>query len=177
MKLYVGASKSNYVASWLIRKYIRKPYNHIYLRYEDPFTKQSIISESSHGEAHKMLISKWYLKNKIIEEYEIDCTEMRFKGVISKINERLQASYSELNIIGVIIYDLGDKLNSNLIKKVANLFKDGASATICSESAAFTLRLFGVQFNRPLDFVRPDHIVDSLAKLSLTEDYINKVEL
>ena len=177
MKLYIGASRSNYIFSWLIRKYINQDYNHIYTRYEDPFTGQAIISESSHGEAHKMLISKWYLKNRIVEEYEIDCTEMRFKGVLSKINERLQASYSELNIVGVLIYDLGEKLNSNLIKNLANLFKDGASATICSESAAFTLRLFGVQFNRPLDFVRPDHVITKLEQLSKTEEYINKVKI
>jgi len=177
MKLYIGASKSNYIASWLIRQYIKKSYNHIYVRYKDPFTEQDIISESSHGEAHKILISKWYLKNRIVEEYVIDCTEIRFKSILSKINERLQASYSELNIIGIIIYDFGEKLNSNLIKNTANLFKDGASSTICSESVAFTLRLFGVQFKRPLDFVRPDHIIERLAKLSITEDYINKVTL
>jgi len=178
MKLYIGASKSNYIFSWLIRKYIKKSYNHIYTRYEDPFTKQAIISESSHGEAHKMLIDKWYARgNRIVEEYEIDCTEMRFRGILSKINDRLQAPYSGLNIIGVLIYDLGEKLNINFIKNLANLFKDGAYSTICSESAAFTLRLFGVQFNRPLDFVRPDHIITKLEQLSKTEEYINKVKI
>lgn len=58
---------------------------------------------------------------------------------------------------------------------VTKLFSDGKASTICSESAAFTLKLLGIQFNRPSDFVRPDHVIKKLAKLSRTEDYITKV--
>jgi len=170
MKIYIGASTKKKFAlfSYLVRWYSSKPYSHIYTRYQDPFTKQDIISESSHGEAHKILIDKWYLDNRIIEEYEIQCSEELFRAVLIRINQRLQAYYSFKNIIGVLIYDIG-------LHRLAEYFRDGEEGTICSESASFTLSLFGITFNRPTDFVRPDHIINKLDKALRTEDYIKKV--
>lgn len=179
MKFYIGASRSNTIFGALIRWYTGKPYNHIYSRFKDPFTLQDIVSESSHGEAHKILIDKWYARgNKIVDEYEIECSEEIFRAILIRINQILQASYSEKNIIGVLIYDLGKYLSSTLIKNIAiKLFSDGESATICSESATFTLTFFGIQFKRPRDFVRPDHVIKKLEEASRTEDYIKKVKL
>lgn len=179
MRFFIGASTSkNFnLVSKLICLYTNKPYSHIYTRYTDPFTEQAIISESSHGEAHKIVLDKWYIKNKIVEEFSIDCSEKTFKTILQFINRRLQASYSEKNLVGVLIYDLGNYLNSTLIKRIANWFSDGESATICSESAAFSLEVLGIQFKRPKDFVRPDHVVEKLVSLSRTEEYIDRVIL
>lgn len=48
--------------------------------------------------------------------------------------------------------------NLEVDEKIACLFRDGTGAVICSESVAFTLGILGVQFKRPFDFLRPDHI-------------------
>jgi len=180
MKFYMGASEPVYTLpfSELIKFYTDKPYSHTYIRYVDPFTKQVMISESSKGEAHKMELSRWYLSNRIVEEYEIEVSEELFRAILTNINTRLQTSYSELNILGVPFYDLGEYLNSPFIMGLTTkIFADGIDSTICSESASFTLKLLGIQFNRPNDFIRPDHVVKALEKAVITEDYIKKVTI
>ena len=180
MKLYIGASVTvdTLIFSEVVKFYIGKPYSHVYIRYQDPFTKQEIVSESSHGEAHKMTLSKWYLSNRIVEEYEIEVSEEVFRAILTNINNRLQASYSELNIIGMPFYDMAAYCNSPFFMRLfTKLFADGVDSTICSESAAFTLSLLGIQFNRPNDFVRPDHVINALEKAARSEDYIKKVTI
>jgi len=178
MKIFIGASTTIDIKpfSLAIKLYTGKPYGHIYIRYADHFTGQAMISESSHGEAHKMALSKWYLNNRIVEEYEIDVSEEMARVIFTNINNRLQTTYGELNAFGVPFYDLAEYLGSNFLMRLTTyIFADGIDSTICSESAAFTLRLLGIQFNRPNDFVRPDHVIGALAKAALTEDYIKKV--
>lgn len=178
MKFYIGASEpvDTMPFSEMVKFYTRQLFSHIYTRYKDPFTFQDMISESSHGEAHKMTIGKWYLANRIVEEYEIEVSEEVFRAILIRINQRLQSHYSFRNIAGVLVYDLGEKIKFSWLKSLAiKFFSDGEEGTICSESASFTLRLLGIQFNRPMDFVRPDHVIKKLRQLEKTEDYIKRV--
>ena len=178
MKFYIGASEPNHWKPFaqLIKWYSRKSYSHTYIRYQDNFTKQYLISESSKGEAHKIGLSKWYLSNTILEEYEIEVSEEILRAILTRINNRLQASYSERNIVGIPFYDLAEYLGSGfLMGLITKLFADGIDSTICSESTAFTLGLLGIKFNRPNDFLRPDHVIETLKKAAITEDYIKRL--
>jgi hypothetical protein len=135
-----------------------------------------MISESARGEARKLELSRWYLKNKILKEYELDVSEEIFRAILVHTNYRLEGAYSQLNIVGIPFYDLACRLNSPyLMHLTTKIFADGIDSSICSEAVAFTLGFFGIQFSRPIDFVRPDHVIDALIKAAKTEDYIRAI--
>jgi hypothetical protein len=176
MLIVIGGSSSKSIFGALVRWYSSKPYGHIYTRYEEPFTKKMLIAESSHGEHHYMLIDKWYSRGNRIEcEYAIDCSEEVFRAILIRNLQLLQASYSVKNILGALIYDLHEALKWKWLVRLAYKFVDGDKSTMCSESASFTLAMLGVKFNRPLDFVKPNNVIEALEHLAVTTDYVRRV--
>jgi len=159
-KIRVGFSDTHKFMpfSWAIKAYSGKPFSHVYIAYIDAVTSQDMIAESSNGEFHKMTRENWNKKNKAVEEFEIELNQDVYYTVMHHINNHLQTDYSILNIFGVPFYDLYELTGLRIFKGIAKWFTDGKAAIICSESVGFTLALLGVQFNRPFDFLRPDHI-------------------
>lgn len=149
---------------WLIKAYTRKPFSHAAIGYFDSVTSQDMLAESSNGEFHKITRENWLKKNKVIYEYEVDLDEDTYYTVMRHINNHLQLDYSYLNILGIPFYDLYVTTGIELFYKLACYFKDGTGAVICSESVAFTLAILGVQFDRPYDFLRPDHVHQAVTK-------------
>jgi len=176
MIMVVGASSSKTIFGSLLRWYMGRKFNHIYNRYEAPFTKSMLVSESSYGEHHNILLSNWYARgNRIHREYAIEVSEELFRAILKRNEQLLQASYSEKNIFGTLFYDLYEKFKWRFLLKLAYKFRDGDKATICSEASAFTLMMVGVKFNRPLDFVKPDIIIDKLEELVESTDFVRRV--
>ena len=170
MKLYVIASQpsSTKPFSEAIKWYSKKDYSHVCIQFQEPFTKQVLIAESSKGEHHKITYDNWRILNKEVLIFEIDLSEELFRAVLIHTNNTLQVKYSIKNIIGVLFYDMG-------LHKLANLFSDGNEGVICSESTSFVLKLLGVQFKKPYDFIRPDEVIDRMLELAKTEDYIKRL--
>jgi hypothetical protein len=144
--------------SWAIKFYTGEKYSHVAIGYFDSTTSQEMLAESSNGEFHKITRENWLKKNKVVYEYEIEIDEDIYYTIMRHINNHLQLDYSFLNIAGIPFYDLYELTGIRLFYKIACLFKDGTGAVICSESVAFTLAILGIQFKRPFDFLRPDHI-------------------
>lgn len=170
-KIFIGASTpfKTLPFSEAIKWYTKRNFSHIYVRYQDPFTKDILVAESSHGEHHKILFDKWKIDNKIIHEFEVTVEHDIFVIMVRHINKLLQTPYGILNVIGTPIYDFYAQCKvyklRKLLEKIYKIFMDGATSVICSESASFLLMLIGVDFNRPYDFIRPDHVVDKLNEL------------
>lgn len=149
---------------WLIKAYTRTNFSHAAVGYYDTDTAQAMIAESSDGEFHKITREQWAKKNKVIYEYEVKVGEDLYYAIMRNINNHLQLDYSALNIFGIPFYDLYEATKLKIFYKIACYFKDGTGAVICSESVAFTLAMIGVQFNRPYDFIRPDHAHEAVIK-------------
>lgn len=176
MKIFIGGSRPRKFMpfAWLIQRYSGSKISHNYTKYQDTLTGQWMISESSHGEAHKMVFEKWHLDNEIIEEFSIDVEESVFINIMTRINHALQTSYSELNIFGIPFYDLYEKTNIRFFNFIASLFSDGVGSVICSEEASYTLNIIGIKFKRPNDFLVPSEVIKKLKQLSQTEVYIER---
>lgn len=148
----------------MIKSYTGVNYSHAAIGYLDTITGQDMLAESSDGDFHKITRGNWLHKNKIIFEVEVEINEGEYYVLMRHINNHLQLDYSILNIIGVPFYDLYEATGIKLFRKIANFFTDGSTAVICSESVAFALAILGVKFNRPFDFLRPDHIYEAVLK-------------
>lgn len=152
--------------------------SHIYTSFEDEVTDQGMIFESSHGEAHRITFDNWIKDNKRREEYEFTVSDEIYRAMMVRTNNLLQTKYSIKNIFGIPLYDLGEFTGLNFLKTLAVFFfSDGKSGVICSEVATFLLQIFGIVFNRPNDFVRPDHVAAKLRSSAKTETYIKRVRL
>lgn len=182
-KIYIGASTPHRQGfySRAIKWYSKKNYNHIYVRYYDSFTQDNLVAESSNGEHHKMTYENWIIENKTIIEYEITVSIDIMILMVRHINKLLQTPYGYINAIGVPIYDYYEKTKTlwvrKMLEKLYKKFRDGENSVICSESASFLLMLVGIEFNRPYDFIRPDHVIDKLASLCETRIDIKKVDI
>jgi hypothetical protein len=150
--------------SWLIKIYTGVNYSHAAIGYFDSITSQDMLAESSNGEFHKITRENWLKKNRVIYEYEVEVEEDTYYAIMRNINNNLQLDYSSLNIFGIPFYDLYLATGLKLFYKIACFFKDGTGAVICSESVAFTLAILGVEFDRPYDFLRPDHAREAVIK-------------
>lgn len=170
MKFYVIASQPSKTLpfSEAIKWYTKRDYSHVCIQYQDPFTKQVLIAESSRGEHHKITYDNWRIKNKEEMIFEVDVSEELFRVILIHTNNTLQTKYSIKGIIGIILYDIG-------LHSIANLFSDGKEGVICSESTSFVLKLLGVQFKKPYDFIRTDEVIDKMLELARTEDYIRRI--
>jgi hypothetical protein len=153
---------------FLIKAYTRAKYSHAAIGYFDSVTSQEMLAQSSDGEFHKITRDNWLKKNKIIEEYEVWVDEGHYYVLMRHINNHLQLDYSVLNILGIPFYDAYAVTGLSIFKKIAGFFTDGSGAVICSESVAFALAILGVQFKRPFDFLRPDHIHEAVIKYKAT---------
>lgn len=149
---------------FLIKAYTGFNASHAAIGYTDSVTGQDMLAESSNGEFHKITRANWHHKNKIIYEIEVEISDGEYYVLMRHINNHLQLDYSILNIIGVPFYDAYRFTGLSIFKKIASFFSDGAQAVICSESVAFALAILGVKFDRPFDFLRPDHIYDAVLK-------------
>lgn len=183
-KIYEGGSRPRkwLPLAWIIIVYqkiffgFNKSISHSYTKYYDEFTEQWMISESSKGEHHNMTLSNWLKYNDPIEEYCIDCTREEYKKIMININDRLQTSYSDLNLFGIPFYDLYKYTKFKVFEFIAIVFfDDGQGGVICSESSSYNLEVKGIKFDRPNSFIKPHMIIERLRKLALTEDYIGRV--
>jgi len=175
--MIIGASipkKFNFF-SWVITKYIKQDYSHIYLEYFDPFVEQALIIEASHGEQHKITKENWLKKNRVIKEIRIGLDVNELKNILYYVNSTLQTKYSFKNIIGMPFYDLYEKTKIFLFFKIALFFSDNKNGLICSEVAARVGKLLNISFERPLDYIRPDHIIKKLYFLSLNNSKIKVI--
>jgi hypothetical protein len=152
----------------LIKLYTGAPYSHVAMGYFDSVTSQEMLAESSNGEFHKITRQNWLAKNRVIHEVEYWLSEDQYYVIMRHVNNHLQLDYSFKNIVGIPLYDLYEKTGVKLFKRLACLFHDKAAAVICSESVGFILAILGVQFTRPLDFLRPTDIYRAVEKLEVT---------
>lgn len=146
------------IYSWIIQAILLKKYSHTSIHYTDETTGQSMVSESSRGESHEVLYSRWIQWNKIVMMWnlEIDKTQfIEFKRVSNTLKQVPYQSF--LGLVGLLIY----RISFGKIK----LFQDGLKSVFCSESDVEKLKVLGVMFLKDRDFIMPDDIVDKFTRL------------
>jgi hypothetical protein len=124
-----------------------------------------------------MTLENWAKENKIRELYEFTVEEELYRAIMVRTNNLLQTKYSIKNLFGIPLWDFYEVTGFPPLRWAAELFSDGQSGVICSEVATFITQIFGIVFNRPNDFVKPDQIIYKLRSAAKTEDYIKRVRV
>lgn len=155
MKIIIGFSRSKSVfkiGSLAIQLAEKRKFSHAYFRYECPFTNLDIVSQASHGYVNEIEYSIFKEDNVVVEEYELQISNVEFQVLLLYLRSSLGKKYSKLTIFVISIL----KLLS--IKK--QIYIDGDQKDICSEYIARGAKIISYITNLPtvLDTYTPSDL-------------------
>lgn len=132
--IFIGFSGSSLVGSLFIKEIEKRPYSHVYVRFQHPITNEWIITHAARGMVHEVTFDHFKQTNDIIKEYPIVLTADQWYS-FHKVNNYYKGSD----------YSLGQFLLITLKKllKVNNKKTNMNKKFICSEWAYVLLTKIG----------------------------------
>ena len=131
--IYIGFSKPRGLkpVAEVIRLVEQTPFNHVYIRFQDPTTRLRMVLEASHTTVHLEECEAWRTRNEEVFEVRQDISAAQFEQVLSKGFIALQKPYSVLGLLG--------HLAMRVLRLPRNPYKDKGRSYICSELVAHVL--------------------------------------
>lgn len=126
---------------------IKKDYSHVatlvYTGIDDLYD----IHHAAHGMVHTVELNNFLIKNKIVEAFKVDCSEIEFTKAISYMKKQGGKDYSQLAAIASTFPCMRD----------LGIGKDNDRKFICSEYSSRILAVLkGFNFKYPPDYITPD---------------------
>lgn len=149
MKIYIGFSKPSgkFVPfAWLIKWVEARPYDHAYVRFQEP-KGDWMIFQASKEIVNIYNVPLWLQSNVSLKEYEIEVTEAQSDALWKFIKKGLGTPYSLSEDFGILLMKIF-KLKNNPLSK-------GMSAAFCSEEAARICELLGIDVGDSPDNIDP----------------------
>lgn len=161
MKIYIGFSCPTgkfEPFAWAIKAVEKRPYDHAYVRIQEPMNNQWMIFEASKQMVNMFSVPWFTHSNKTIKEYEIDCTDELYKELWKFCMDNLGVPYSLTQILGIFFEKLFHGKQD---------FPNGASAEICAELAARVCKMLGIPITEDMDSITPSDLDSLLGSMSL----------
>jgi len=162
MKVYIGFSKptsSFPVFAWLIQWVEARPYDHCYIRFQEPVDKEYMIYQASKEQVNIFQKDIFSASNESIKEYEIDVTDAQFLLLWRHIKSSLGIPYSLKEDFGILLM--------KIFKLKNNPLAGGGSADFCSKEAAVVCNLLGIDVGQSPDNIDPSLMDSILSKKGL----------
>lgn len=135
--------------AWAVQAIEKRPYDHVYVRIQEPLNGQWMIFQASKEMVNMYSIS-WFLNsNEVIKEYEIPCTNDQYKDLWQFAMDNLGVPYSTKQIIGILFRKLF---------RMNQIFPNGTSGEICAELAARVCIMLGFTPKEDLDIITPSDL-------------------
>ena len=123
MRLAIGFSdKKNFMPmSWLIKKFLKTDYSHVYFRIS--IAHHQVVFESMAYGFRAIHFNTFLADNRVVKEYFIDITETETNRLMDYFWRNMGLKYSFANVLG------------NAVNMVTGFkaFKDGMNKMMCSE--------------------------------------------
>lgn len=161
MKVYIGLSKPTGKIepfAWLIQKVEDQPYDHAYVRFQEP-TGQWMIFQASGTAVNMFSVPNWIAKNESLKEYEIDITDVQNSALWAFVLKSLGIPYSLIEDFGILLM--------KIFKLKNNPYNKGMSAEFCSKLAATVCGLLGLTMPADLSNIDPTLLDQILTALKL----------
>lgn len=143
MKIIFSKRPGNLI-SWLIRKWIKKPYSHT--AFSVNLFNTDLIFESSVEGVNVVTINDFLIKNEIVKEYDI--SELVKKELLMQyLFSNIDGGFSFISFVGIFF-------------KNKTIGMDGEKEMICSEFVARAIGMDAVD----LDHVSPKEVEDYILK-------------
>lgn len=152
MKLTIGTSRSNKIASKAIQWWMNTNYSHVYARWELKTQQRDIIYHAARGMVHFQSYENFLKASTPVKEFALEITDEQFAKFSRRCIDLAGESYSQLELLQILLCDIsGGKIR----------FQD-QPGYICSELMCELLEDLGIKFDKPKFLVRPDDIIRSL---------------
>lgn len=130
----------------LIRWIEARPYDHVYIRFQEPATKQWIVFQASKEMVNIYNKDIFQQQNTTIKEYEISINLQEYSSLWLFVLQNLGIPYSLLEDFGIVLM--------KIFKLKAQPFNQGLSAEFCSKLGANVCELLQIY----LDGIDPSSI-------------------
>lgn len=137
------------VGSRIIREVEKRKFSHAYIKYVDPITNITMISQASHGYVNITNYEIFIRDNNIICEYQYECNEEQFTNVLKFIFKNTGKPYSKLQLMLIAI--------KKLFHFEINVHNRD-EAFICSEWVGKIAKIIGIDVPDELDYSTPSDI-------------------
>jgi hypothetical protein len=141
IKIGFSTPKKFKVTSWLIQKFERSEYSHIFIIMEGnprsavPFDK---VFQASHGDVNAIHIDNFLKDNHVFKDYTISISDEKYSAAATWLWKQLGKPYGFMQLVAIA---LGMNKSTN-----------GAKAFICSELAGRLLEDFlGYNISKKMD--------------------------
>ena len=158
MKIYIGFSKptgSFEPFAWLIQFVEARPYDHVYIRIQDPKDGTWMIFQASSTMVNLKSAKIFFDKNTSLKEYEIDCTDEQISSLWKFIDANLGIPYSLIEDFGILLM--------KLFQLKTQPFSQGMSAEFCSKLGAKICLQLGIEMPVDADQIDPTALDSILA--------------
>jgi hypothetical protein len=155
-KIYVGMSSPTgkfEPFAWLIKIVESRPYDHAYIRIQEPVENEYVIFQASKEMVNLYNKDIWQSLNTPLKEYEIDITDDQYAVLWNFIFANLGIPYSLLEDFGILLM--------KIFGLTKNIFDNGMSAEFCSELCANVCKILGIQIEEQSSSIDPS-MLDSI---------------
>jgi hypothetical protein len=160
MKIFIGFSKpikGNPFAA-LIQWVEARPYDHVYIRIQEPMDGEYLIFQASGLQVNLINIIIFKSKHQSLKEYEIDITNEQYQILWRFIKSMLGVPYSLKEDFGILLMK---------IFKIKQPFNDGIKAEFCSKLGATVCQLMNIPISENPDNIDPSGLDMKLQSLNL----------
>ncbi len=156
MKIYIGLSQpTGKFAPFadLIKWVEARPYDHCYVRLQEPMNAQYVIFQASKSQVNVYNKDIWQKSNAPFKEYEIEITEDQYKVLWTFVIKNLGIPYSLKEDFGILLM--------KIFKLKTNPFDAGMSVAFCSQLGATVCKNLGIDIPYEASSVDPS-LLDQL---------------
>lgn len=161
--VYLGFSRPKKFnpVSFLISWWIKRPYSHVYLRFESSNPKiPSTVYHAARGMVHFLTFDRFLEKNIVIAEYKLEVDKEKRTEILLEAMNLSGEKYGYVELIKIIISDIV----YSLFNKICCM--EDSQGYICSELAGKMLAdKMDFKFNKPLNLLKPSDIEDKLFEM------------
>ncbi len=160
-QLIIGFSRAKSpwaIGSKLIQASENRNFSHAFIKYSDPITDLTMISQASHGMVHDCYIDNFLDANIIVEEYELMCSNEQWLDFYHFNRKNQGTKYSMQQLFGLAVVK---------IFHVKLWFNNGDKEFICSEWAARMCKIINKDIPENLDSMTPSNLRQQLNDLNV----------
>lgn len=146
-KITIGFSKSRKrfaLFSYLIKKYLKTSYSHVYIKFQSLSLDRVLIYEAVGGGVRFIGSNLWEKHAEEIKSYTLDISDENYIKLLQYCVDNSGLEYGYLQNIGVVIADF--------LKMKKNPFRTNVN---CSEMLGNILKLEGYEISKDVNLLTP----------------------
>lgn len=101
--IYIGFSTSSLIGARLISWFLKRPFSHTYMKFQEPWFSDCTINQSTgHGVSY-MSATRFADNNIIVREYPLQISDALFMQIVEFCHQNAGIDYGYLTNLGILV--------------------------------------------------------------------------